>query len=200
MTDGQRALEFLKELLIKLDFKAEASLAEESEDKISLAVDSNGASFLIGYRGEMLDAVSVLVSGVANKGREKYIRTHVDTENYRLRREKTLISLAERVAEKAVKTGRKQSLEPMNPAERRIIHAALTENKDVKTESEGEDPHRHIVIIPNNLGKVFHKRDEIPERKQFNREKRDVRPSTLGTGFGTFLGNAFSDSENKDQE
>ena len=96
--------------------------------------------------GETLDALQYLTSLRINKGQDHYTRVTLDTENYRAKREDTLIRLANRMANRAVKTGRKVSLEPMNPYERRVIHSALQPNELVDTHSEGEEPKRHIVI------------------------------------------------------
>ena len=101
---------------------------------------------LIGRRGETLDALQYLTSLKVNRGQEGYTRVTIDTENYRAKREDTLIRLANRMANRAVKTGRKVSMEPMNPYERRIIHSALQANQAVDTHSEGEEPNRHVVI------------------------------------------------------
>lgn len=103
---------------------------------------------LIGRRGETLDALQYLTSLQVNRGREEYTRVTLDTENYRAKREEALSRLAARMANRAVKTGRRVSLEPMNPYERRILHASLQNNPNVTTHSEGDDPYRHVVIMP----------------------------------------------------
>lgn len=103
---------------------------------------------LIGRRGETLDALQYLTSLQINKGSEDYTRITLDTENYRAKREDALVRLAARTANRAVKTGRKVSLEPMNPYERRILHASLQNNPEVSTHSEGDEPYRHVVIVP----------------------------------------------------
>ena len=102
---------------------------------------------LIGRRGETLDALQYLTSLYVNKGGEDYIRVTLDTENYRAKREEALRRLANRMANRAIKTGRKVVMEPMNPYERRILHGAhLQQNDAVTTHSEGEEPNRHVVI------------------------------------------------------
>ena len=101
---------------------------------------------LIGRRGETLDALQYLTSLKVNRGQEGYTRVTLDTENYRAKREEALARLANRMANRAIKTGRKVSLEPMNPYERRILHSALQSNDQVDTHSEGEEPNRHVVI------------------------------------------------------
>lgn len=101
---------------------------------------------LIGKRGQTLDSLQYLVSLVVNKEAEEYIRVKVDTENYRKRRRETLENLAKNIAYKVKRSRRPVALEPMNPYERRIIHAALQNDKYVTTHSEGEEPYRHVVV------------------------------------------------------
>ena len=131
----------------------------------------------------------------------------VDCENYREKREETLKSLANKLADKALRTGRKVTLEPMNPFERRVIHSALTGNEHVKTESQGVEPNRYIVIIPDNMRP--YSRGERSDRRdrndRFSRsggrgDRRDGRGGFKSemlkidkktTGFGTFLGNSL---------
>lgn len=112
---------------------------------IDLKGDEMGV--LIGKRGQTLDSLQYLTSLVVNKDAENYIRVKVDTENYRKRRKDTLENLAKNIAFKVKRTKRPVSLEPMNPYERRIIHAALQNDKYVVTRSEGEDPFRHVVVL-----------------------------------------------------
>lgn len=149
-SDSERAVEFLKGLLPIMNVSAECVLSEEDE-KIVIDVKAAKSSSVIGYRGEILDALQTLAGAVANIGREDYRRVVVDCEEYREKREETLKSLAEKLAAKAVRTGRKIILEPMSPYERRILHSTLAESTEVKTESEGKEPNRYVVIIPNDL-------------------------------------------------
>jgi spoIIIJ-associated protein len=127
----------------------EASLkAVLNENGLYIEISGDNMGQIIGYRGETLDAMQYLTSLVANKGKEDYLRVTLDTENYRAKREQTLIRLGKRLADKALKSGRRVSLEPMNPYERRIIHSSLQDIKGVTTVSEGEEPNRRVVIIP----------------------------------------------------
>ncbi len=119
---------------------------DETENTLDINLSGDEMGVLIGKRGATLDSLQYLVSLVVNKGREDYIRVKVDTENYRERRKETLENLAKNVAFKVKKTRRALSLEPMNPYERRIIHAALQNDKYVTTHSEGEEPNRKVVI------------------------------------------------------
>jgi len=114
--------------------------------RINLAGPDLGV--LIGRRGDTLDALQYFTNLAANKKCEKRVRFVLDIEGYRERRQETLQKLAQRLAEKARRKGMDIVLEPMNPHERRIIHTALQEHKDVFTYSEGEEPYRKIVIAP----------------------------------------------------
>ena len=150
LSDSGRAVEFLKTLFEMINVPVVTEVTRD-DDKICINLTSTNSQFLIGYRGELLDALQCLAGAVANIGREDYKRVVVDCEEYRDKRENTLNELAEKLANKAVRTGRKIQLEPMNPFERRIIHTALAESTEVKTESEGKEPNRYIVIVPNEL-------------------------------------------------
>ena len=126
--------------------------AKYDETERNLDIDLNGEDMgvLIGKRGQTLDSIQYLSSLVVNKGEDEYIRVKVDTENYRERRKETLENLAKNISFKVKRTKRPVSLEPMNPYERRVIHAALQNDKYVVTRSEGVEPYRHIVISPKN--------------------------------------------------
>lgn len=118
-------------------------------DTLHIDVNGRDCGAAIGRHGETLEAIQYLASLVANKYSEERIRVIIDIGGYRKRRENTLISLAERTADKVSRTGHSINLEPMNPAERRIIHATLQDFPGVTTFSEGEEPERHIVIAPS---------------------------------------------------
>ena len=150
LSDAQRAVKFLEGLFDLINVHASTEIVRD-DDKICINLTATNSSFLIGYRGEVLDALQSLASAVANIGREDYKRLVVDCEDYRAKREETLVQLAQRLASKAVKTGRKINLEPMTPFERRVIHTALVDSAEVKTESEGKEPNRYVVIVPNDL-------------------------------------------------
>lgn len=205
-TDGERAVDFLKGLFDLMEVNAKCNVSNENE-KIIIDVITDNSSSLIGYRGEVLDAIQNLAGAVANIGRDEYRRVVVDCEGYREKREETLRSLAEKLAAKAVRTGRKVTLEPMNPYERRILHSALSENPDVKTQSEGKEPNRFVAIIPNNLkpfdkggrrddrrgGKGGYRGGKGGDRRDDRRGQRDTaprQPRPKTSGFGTFLGNS----------
>ena len=149
-SDGERTVTFLEGLFELLHITACTELVSEG-DKVEINVTAANTTAIIGKHGAMLDAIQTLAGAVANTGRDDYKRVVVDCENYRENREATLNKLAENLAQKAIRLGKKIKLEPMNPYERRIIHAALSEREGVTTESEGKEPNRYIVVIPDNL-------------------------------------------------
>lgn len=165
MTDGERTVVFLEGLFKMLNITACTELVSEGE-KVEINVTAANSTAVIGKRGATLDAIQTLAGAVANTGRDEYKRVVVDCENYRENREATLNKLALNLAEKAKRLGRKVKLEPMNPYERRIIHSALSEVEGVKTESEGKEPNRYIVVVPDNL------EDETLPAIEARRERR----------------------------
>ncbi len=141
-----RAQTFLMDVtrLMGVNVTVNARRDEEGNVRVDMFGDTLG--ILIGRRGETLDALQYLTSLYVNHGQENYTRVTLDTENYRAKREEALRRLANRMANRAIKTGRKVVMEPMNPYERRILHSALQQNDAVTTHSEGEEPNRHVVI------------------------------------------------------
>ena len=137
---------FLSEITKLMGVDVSIEMGTDAEGNVYGYMEGDTLGILIGRRGETLDALQYLTSLKVNRGREGYTRVTLDTENYRAKREDTLIRLANRMANRALRTGRKVSLEPMNPYERRIIHFALQQNEGVTTHSEGDEPNRHVVI------------------------------------------------------
>ena len=139
------ALSFLKELTEKMGLNLDIT-AKTGSSSVYLNIKGKDSGTVIGKRGQTLDAIQYLTSLVVNKENEKYIRVVVDAENYRAKREKTLEQLANRLADKVVKKKKSVRLEPMNPYERKVIHATLQSNPNVTTKSEGEEPYRRVII------------------------------------------------------
>lgn len=144
-SSSEKAKEFLLSVLEKMNVDAEI-IAEEDEDSILLKIKGDDIGIVIGRRGETLDALQYLTSLVVNKSKEDYKRVVIDIENYRQKREETLVKLAYRLADRVVKYKKNITLEPMNPYERRIIHSSLQNHKYVETYSVGEEPNRKIII------------------------------------------------------
>lgn len=137
---------FLVNVLNSMNINADIDIKEEN-DIININLKGHKMGLVIGYRGETLDSLQYLVSLVVNKNHENpYKKVILDAENYRHKREETLIKVAQKTAYKVKKSGRPYKLEPMNPYERRIIHSALQEYTDINTYSEGEEPFRRIII------------------------------------------------------
>ena len=143
--DDHIAVDFLKKTTQEMGMELEFSCMA-NEENVYIDIKGDEAGNIIGKRGQTLDAVQYLTSLVVNKDSSKYIRVIIDAENYRAKREKTLQQLADRLAGKVVRTKRSVRLEPMNPYERMVIHAALQGNKKVTTRSEGEEPYRRLII------------------------------------------------------
>lgn len=149
-TPAGRAQRFLMDVTERMGVKVDVYVNDSEPDSLSIHMIGDTLGILIGRRGETLDALQYLTSLQVNKGREGYIRVTLDTENYRAKREDSLRRLAQRMANRAVKTGRKVVLEPMNPYERRVLHTALQNHPSVTTHSEGEEPNRRVVIMLKN--------------------------------------------------
>lgn len=141
-----KAKNFLIPLLKELDYQVECFFREDGEF-IKVDIRGERVGNLIGKRGETLYGIQYLLNLVANRNDDNNLKFIVDIENFREKREKTLLNLAKRLAEKVKETGKPASLEPMNPLERKIIHMALQDDDLVKTISVGSERDRHITII-----------------------------------------------------
>ncbi len=210
----QKAAEMVEKILAFMGIEATAQLSENQEKTI-ITLTSEDSSSLIGYRGEVLDALQTLAGAMANVGNKVYKKVVVDCENYRDRREETLIKLAKKLEAKATEMKREVILEAMNPFERRIIHTALAESTTVTTRSDGKEPNRYVVIVPNDKdeyskpynagrnnkrdgrsGGKFDKRGrggKGGDRRSSSSKAQAPRKSTLS--FGTYLGNSLKDKE-----
>ena len=137
---------FLTGLLAHMGAKAKPVIQIDDEGNYQVELVGEGLGALIGRRGETLDAIQQLTGYAVNHGQAKRVRIHVDAENYRAKREESLIRLANKVAGKVVKYRRNVTLEPMNAYERHVIHTALQEYPDVTTYSIGTEPNRRTVV------------------------------------------------------
>ncbi|NMA82646.1 MAG: protein jag [Epulopiscium sp.] len=146
------AKQFLSEVFDAMQIEVIIDTQLQS-DGLDINLQGDQMGILIGKRGQTLDALQYLVSLVVNKSEEGYVRVRLDAENYRERRKETLENLANNLAKKVRNTRKRVVLEPMNPYERRIIHSTLQGNPYVKTQSEGEEPYRKVVILPQSKEK-----------------------------------------------
>ena len=139
--------EYLESLFKAMDIQTEIQIEfDETENVLSINLEGPEMGILIGKRGQTLDALQYIISLAVNKKSESYIRVKLDTENYRARRKETLENLAKNIAFNVKRSKRSFALEPMNPYERRIIHATLQNDKYVSTKSEGEEPYRKVIV------------------------------------------------------
>lgn len=148
LADDSRALiaaNYLTDILNRLGCENVEIKVAERENGASFYISGDGLGVVIGRRGETLDALQYLASLSANSV-NGYYKVTINIGDYRQRREQALTGLAKRVASQVLRTGRRKTLEPMNPYERRIIHSALQNDKYVTTHSEGEEPYRKVVV------------------------------------------------------
>ena len=174
-TPAGRAQRFLMDVTSLMNVKVDVYVDDTAEDGLYIHMIGDTLGILIGRRGETLDALQYLTSLQVNKGREGYIRVTLDTENYRAKREDSLRRLAQRMANRAQKTGRKVVLEPMNPYERRVLHTALQNHPAVTTHSEGEEPNRRVVILLRGQSERAAQADK-PERA--DKGERSEKPAS----------------------
>lgn len=139
--------DFLKGIFDKMSLDVLVEKFSDSDNNVTLQLHGANLGLLIGKHGQTLDSLQYLTNLVANKNQEDWIKVTLDIENYRQRRAETLKKLALRLADKAKRKCERVVIEPMNSHERKIIHMALQDDKNIVTYSEGEEPHRHIVIM-----------------------------------------------------
>lgn len=139
---------FLNDIFKQMGLFVQIKSKFDEKNQLFIDLSGDNMGILIGKRGSTLDSLQYLVSLVVNKKTKSYIRVKIDTESYRSRRKETLENLAKSLAKKVKTTGKKVSLEPMNPFERRIIHSALQNDRGVDTHSEGDEPYRRVIITP----------------------------------------------------
>lgn len=148
-TPSSLASAFLKEIFADMGIKVDLDIKHEANE-LSINLIGDDMGIIIGKRGETLDSLQYLTSLVVNRGEGSYVKVTLDTENYREKRFEALKTLALRIADKVTKTGRRHIFEPMNPYERRVLHAALQSHEAVTTYSIGEDPNRKVVVALKN--------------------------------------------------
>lgn len=165
--DASSAKKFLSDVFAAMNLDVNID-AEDTDDALNIDLSGDNMGIVIGKRGDTLDSLQYLTSLVVNSKNDKYKKVTIDTENYREKRAEALVSLAHRLAKKVEKSGKRYTLEPMNPYERRIIHSTLQENEMVTTYSIGEDPYRKVVITLKEGVKAPRrsKSNDRPKRRQ----------------------------------
>ena len=164
---------YLEQVLTGMGVEGFSIAVTEQENGCVISLEGENLGFIIGRRGETLDALQYLTSLVANRADNAYYRVTLDIGNYREKREQALVALARRLGGQTARTGRRNSLEPMNPYERRIIHTTVQDMEGVISWSVGPDPNRHVVIGPS---------DDNPNKDRAN--ERSGRGGRGGRGRG----------------
>ncbi len=180
-SDLDKTVDFVQKILDLMGIEATAEIKEDGENAC-INLISNDGSAVIGHRGEVLDAIQTLAGASANIGNKVYKKVVVDCESYRGRREETLIKLARKLEDKATDMKREVILEPMPPFERRIIHMALAESQKVTTKSDGKEPNRYVVIVPNEKDEFSKPYNAGRNNSDNKRGRRDSRDSRGGRG------------------
>lgn len=172
------AIRFLRNVFATMDIQAEMQI-EWREKNLQINFTGSELGVLIGRRGDTLDALQYLTNLVTNRSLNEHVRIVLDVENYRQRREETLIRLAKRLADKAKRTSTRVTLEPMSPQERRIIHTTLQNDDRVSTHSEGEDPYRKVVIIPKSEIRRPRNDERVPSKFPPRNDRTEGRASRI---------------------
>ena len=177
LTKVELAKDYITSILTAMGLSGFTITESGDEEHAILNIEGDGLGVIIGRRGETLDAIQYLTSLVANRLGGDYFRITVDSGDYRSKREKTLMHLAEKLSKTVVRTGRSSTLEPMNPYERRIIHSVVSEVEGVTSKSVGEEPNRRVVISSTNPRKPERRsRGGNNERRRYNDRSRDEIP------------------------
>ncbi len=166
VTPAFAANEYIKDILRCMELDGIETTVKEEENTAEIELTGEDVGFVIGRRGETLDALQYLAGLVANHVDNQYYRITINTGNYREKREETLGKLGKRLAIKAAKTGKNVELEPMNPYERRIIHTAVQQVNGAISFSEGEDLERHVVIAPDPKNPIKPRRNFRNDRNR----------------------------------
>ena len=182
ISKAQCAVDYLQSIFHQMGLENVQIDVTESENCANLTLNGEGLGVLIGRRGETLDALQYLAGLVANRMEGDYYRIVVDSGNYREKREKTLENLAKKLSSQVIRTGRSVTLEPMNPYERRVIHATIQGIEGVTSSSIGEEPSRRVVISSTNPPKRTYNRELSAEGGERSRGTRGGRSGRSGRG------------------
>lgn len=143
----EKLIEFVKEIITKMGYEVTVEVMFREEGKIGIKLTSASSSILIGRKGKNLDAMQLLANVYAGRLGHEEVRVILDTENYRVRREESLVRLAYTTADKVRSSRQSILLEPMNPFERRLIHTTLNDIPDIETKSEGDGLYKQVRVI-----------------------------------------------------
>ncbi|MBQ5316723.1 MAG: protein jag [Oscillospiraceae bacterium] len=177
---SETAVAYLDSVLKAMDITAQYEVIE-NEDGVVIDISGDTTGAVIGRRGETLDALQYLTSMAANRSDKDYYRVNLDSCGYREKRKKILEDLAAKISKNVLRSGRSITLEPMNPYERRIIHATVSEIEGVTSKSVGDEPYRKVVIssVSGKGERRFDKRDRFKDRGRDDRRERRREPRSM---------------------
>jgi spoIIIJ-associated protein len=144
---SERVRELLERIVQELELDAEVSVSE-TDDEIRGTIEGEDVGLVIGRHGQTIDAVQLLCYQAAFRGLSERKRVTIDAAGYRDRRGEALCRRADQAAEDAVRRSSPVELEPMSATERRVVHEHLRDRTEIETYSEGDDPHRYVVVAP----------------------------------------------------
>ncbi len=176
---AEDAKKFLADIFAAMNLEVEID-ARMDEGSVQIDLSGDNMGIIIGKRGDTLDSLQYLTSLVVNQRSDDYIKVSIDTENYREKRTEALLALSNRLEEKVTRTGKKFTLEPMNPYERRVIHSNLQSSETVTTYSIGQEPYRKVVIAPKG---AKYKKDGYKKRNRSRKPKSTPPVKTENTEY-----------------
>ncbi len=176
VTPSARADEYLAGVLEAMGAKDTTITVQEKEGGCTLTLEGEHLGFVIGRHGDTLDALQYLTGLAANRVNNEYYRVTVDIGDYRQKREQSLAGLARKSASQAARTGRKISLEPMNPYERRIIHTSVQDIKGATSWSVGKEPNRYVIIGPSDDNPAKNRKPKSGNNRGRGGKSRNNRP------------------------
>lgn len=184
LTKAETAAEYIKNVMTAMGFETPEIEISDIEGGSLLEISGEGADGIIGRRGEVIDALQYLASLCCNKADKDYYRISTDCSGFRAKRKTQLEELAKKMVAKAKKSGRTVALEPMNPYERRIIHAAVSEIEGATSRSTGEEPYRKVLISSTEKRRPRHDKSERSSRdnqrgRNGNRRREDFKAKSL---------------------
>ncbi len=178
------AVKYIVDVLKAMELENVSVEAQEKEDGAVIEVNADGFEEMLGKKGELLDSLQYLASLACNRIDRDYFRISTDCNGFRERRKTQLEELARKIANNVKKNGRSSALEPMNPYERRIVHAAVSEIEGVTSQSKGEEPYRKVIISSTNPRK-FDDRGGYRKGGRGRRNDRRSRPRSSGFDITT---------------
>lgn len=177
------ARKFLSDIFGAMNIDVNIDIKMDDNQSMMIDLEGDNMGIVIGKRGDTLDSLQYLTSLVVNQYSDDYIKVTIDTENYREKRMDALLALSSRLADKVTRTGKKFTLEPMNPYERRIIHSNLQDSETVSTYSIGSEPYRKVVIAPKNAKP--YKKDGYKKRNQRSEKSDNTVAEKTGSSYTT---------------